>query len=94
MFARVGPQRLQGSDFLTDLRHFGRRSLHGSPHLVDIGGYRVNGGDEPRQVAAKRFEFLVTTHIVPIKHGSKSLRQETNKRDRSSYEREHASDCS
>src|ERR1700677_3305961 len=75
MFARIGPQRLQGGDFLTDLRHFRRHSLHGSPHLVDIRGHRVNDRDKTRQVAAERLEFLVTIHIVPIKHGSESLHQ-------------------
>src|ERR1700733_8685668 len=76
MFARIRPQRLQGGDFLTDLRHFRRRPLHSSPHFVDIRGYRVNGGDETRQVATERLKFLVTVHIVPIDHGSESLHQE------------------
>jgi hypothetical protein len=54
----------------------------------------MNGRDEPRQVAAERFEFLVTIHIVPIKHGSESLRHQTGERGHNSYERERPSDCS
>jgi hypothetical protein len=47
----------------------------------------VNGRHETRQVAAERLEFLVSIHIVPIKHGSERLNEES-KRGRNSPERE------
>jgi hypothetical protein len=78
MFARIWPQRLQGGDFLADFRHFGRGPLHGFPHFIDVRRHGVNRRDEPRQVSAKRLEFLVAAHVVPIDtHGFKSPPSQT-----------------